>query len=141
MKPYFNKKSFEFLSNITINNNKDFFEKNKHIYQEDIINPLKELIIDLQKFIFFIDNKLETKPVINKAISRIYRDARFSKKKRPFKNFIGFNFRKKNPDWDAKKKLTECCQQPIDHEVLNVFKKSDWEHIEEHIKQQIEGGA
>ena len=25
--------------------------------------------------------------------------------------------RKKNPDWDAKKKLTECCQQPIDHEV------------------------
>lgn len=67
--------------------------------QENIINPLKELIIDLQKFIFFIDNKLETKPVINKAISRIYRDARFSKKKRPFKNFIGFNFRKKNPDW------------------------------------------
>ena len=21
--------------------------------------------------------------------------------------------RKKNPDWDAKKKLTECCEQPI----------------------------
>ena len=38
--------------------------------------------------------------------------------------------RKKNPDWDAKKKLTECCNEPIDHEVLNVFRKSDWEQIE-----------
>ena len=38
--------------------------------------------------------------------------------------------RKRNPDWDAKKKLTECCEQPIDHEVLNVFKKSDWDQIE-----------
>ena len=45
--------------------------------------------------------------------------------------------RKKNPDWDAKQKLTECCEQPIDHEVLNVFKKSDWEQIEEHIRQQL----
>ena len=45
--------------------------------------------------------------------------------------------RKKNPDWDAKKKLTECCEQPIDHEVLNVFKKSDWKQIEEHIRQQL----
>ena len=41
--------------------------------------------------------------------------------------------RKKNPDWDAKKKLTECCEQPIDHEVLNVFKKTDWKIIEEYI--------
>ena len=45
--------------------------------------------------------------------------------------------KKKNPDWDAKKKLTECCQQDIDHEVLNVFKKDDWEQIEEHIRQQL----
>ena len=28
--------------------------------------------------------------------------------------------RKKNPNWDAKKKLTECCEQPLAHEVLNV---------------------
>ena len=45
--------------------------------------------------------------------------------------------RKKNPDWDAKKKLTECCEQPIDHEVLNVFIKSDWKLIEEYIRQQL----
>ena len=47
-------------------------------------------------------------------------------------------FKKKdNPKWDAKRKLTECCEQPIDHEVLNVFKKDDWEQIEEHVRQQL----
>ena len=45
--------------------------------------------------------------------------------------------KKKNPNWDAKKKLTECCQQDIDHEVLNVFKKDDWKQIEDHIRQQL----
>ena len=45
--------------------------------------------------------------------------------------------KKKNPNWDAKKRFTECCNQPIDHEVLNVFKKSDWKQIEEHIRQQL----
>lgn len=45
--------------------------------------------------------------------------------------------KKKNPNWDAKKKLTPCCEQDVDHEVLNVFKKDDWEQIEEHIRQQL----
>ena len=47
-------------------------------------------------------------------------------------------FKKKdNPKWDAKVKLTECCEQPIDHEVLNVFKEKDWELIEEHVRKQL----
>ena len=91
----FNKNSFEFLSNLEANNTKDWFVNNKSIYQENIINPLKELISSLDIFIATIDNSLETKPVINKAISRIYRDVRFSKNKLPFKNHIGFHFRKK----------------------------------------------
>jgi len=45
--------------------------------------------------------------------------------------------KKKDPKWDAKKKITKCCGQDIDHEVLNVFKKDDWELIEEHIRQHL----
>lgn len=99
MKSYFNERSFQFLHEIKLNNNRQFFKENQEIYREDIIEPLKELISNLQMFIFFIDNNLETKPVINRAISTIYRDTRFSKKKAPFKNFIGFNFRRKDPNW------------------------------------------
>jgi uncharacterized protein (TIGR02453 family) len=95
----FTNHSFEFLSELTVNNNKEWFLENKQTYDEFIINPLKDIISDLEIFIMSIDNSLETKPVINKAISRIYRDTRFSKNKLPFKNYIGFNFRKKCAEW------------------------------------------
>lgn len=95
----FTKESFNFLSNLEINNNKSWFIENKLTYDNHIISPLKELISDLAMFVMTIDESLETKPVINKAISRIYRDTRYSKNKLPFKNHIGFNFRRKSPDW------------------------------------------
>ena len=92
--------SFSFLRNLELNNNKDWFEENRHIYQSHIIAPIKKLIDDLDLFIISeIDENLETKPTVNKAISRIYRDTRFSQNKLPFKNHIGFNFRKKSPHW------------------------------------------
>lgn len=95
----FTDESFDFLSQLTINNNKEWFLENKQTYDQFIINPLKEIISDLELFIMSIDDGLETKPVINKAISRIYRDTRYSKNKLPFKNYIGFNFRKKCQEW------------------------------------------
>ena len=45
--------------------------------------------------------------------------------------------RKKNPNWDTKKKLTECCQQPIDHEVLNVNNEEEWKIIEEYVEWHL----
>jgi uncharacterized protein (TIGR02453 family) len=99
MSDFFSNSSFKFLSDLNHNNNKEWFIANKHIYQEELIDPLKKIIDGLGIFMHSIDNSLETKPVINKAISRIYRDTRYSKNKLPFKNYIGFNFRKKRPDW------------------------------------------
>ena len=96
----FTNESFSFLADLEKNNNKNWFEKNRTTYQNSLIKPIKNLIDDLDLFtINHIDNNLETKPVINKAISRIYRDTRFSNNKLPFKNHIGFNFRRKNYDW------------------------------------------
>ena len=77
----------------------NFLYDNKHLYQDNIISPLKELILNLDIFIASIDNSLETKPVINKAISTIYRDTRYSKNKLPLKSYVGFNFKKKLPRW------------------------------------------
>ena len=95
----FNKDSFQFLSDIKENNNKAWLVEQRQRYEEALLNPLKELITDLEIFITTIDNSLETKPVTNKAISTIYRDTRFSKNKLPLKSYIGFNFRKRRPDW------------------------------------------
>jgi|5_EtaG_2_1085323.scaffolds.fasta_scaffold67504_2 hypothetical protein len=35
------------------------------------------------------------------------------------------------------KDLTPCCNQDVDHEVLNVRVKSDWELIEDHIEDKL----
>lgn len=96
---FFSKESFKFLSDLKTNNNKEWFVERKQFYQEVILNPLKELITDLDIFIASIDNSLERKPVTNKAISTIYRDTRYSKNKLPLKSYIGFNFRRSHPDW------------------------------------------
>ena len=96
----FTPQSFSFLKSLELNNNKNWFEENRQTYQNHIIDPIKKLIDDLDLFVISdIDDNLETKPVINKAISRIYRDVRFSNNKKPFKSYIGFNFRRKSSDW------------------------------------------
>jgi len=35
------------------------------------------------------------------------------------------------------KRLTDCCQQDLDHKVVNVNNKQDWQIIEEYIEQKL----
>ena len=95
----FYKESFLFLQNLSRNNNKPWFIENKDEYDKYLLIPLKQLVILLEPFILDIDNKLVTKPVINKSISRIYRDTRFSKRKTPFKSRIRIMFRANVKHW------------------------------------------
>ena len=45
--------------------------------------------------------------------------------------------RKENPDWDAEKKVTPCCNQDVDYDGLNVFNEEHWERIEKHIQEHL----
>ena len=45
--------------------------------------------------------------------------------------------KKENPKWNAEKKVTPCCEQPIDEDFLFVNNKEHWEMIEEHIRQYL----
>ena len=44
---------------------------------------------------------------------------------------------KENPNWNKKPKLTKCCGQDTDHEVLNVNNKEEWEMIEEYVQSNL----
>lgn len=81
------KSTLEFLSKLSKNNNKDWFEKNRPAY-ETAKNNFKEFIDDViiasAKFDPAIKN-LESK----NCIFRINRDVRFSKNKAPYKNNFG----------------------------------------------------
>ena len=95
----FTKDSFGFLAKLTKNNNKDWFEENRSDYEKNVLLPCKDLVKQLSLFILTIDENLETNPVINKSLTTIHRDLRFSKTKLPFKNRFGINFKKKTREW------------------------------------------
>lgn len=98
-------KSFNFLQQLYFNNDKEWFVANKSKFDQHILNPTKELASELEPFINSIDQSLETKPAINKAITTIYRDTRFSKNKTPLKTHFGINFRKSISTWKQRPSL------------------------------------
>ncbi len=44
---------------------------------------------------------------------------------------------KDRPKKKNEAELTPCCNQSVDHKVLNVNRKEDWELIEDHIEENL----
>jgi uncharacterized protein (TIGR02453 family) len=95
----FSTKTLAFLKGIEANNNKKWFEKHKGDYEEYVLRPLRYLVTDLGDFMLDIDTHFEIEPAVNKTISRIYRDTRFSKDKSPFRSTVWFTFKNRKKDW------------------------------------------
>lgn len=82
------KSTLDFLRNLKKNNNRDWFEKNRTKYEaakDDIEKNTAGILDGIRSFDKRIPSDLEAK----KCMFRIYRDVRFSKDKRPYKNNIG----------------------------------------------------
>lgn len=82
------KSTLAFLTKIKANNNRDWFEKNKGLYvaaKEDVEKNIDEVINQIRKF----DKRIPADLSGKKCVFRIYRDVRFSKDKRPYKNNLG----------------------------------------------------
>jgi len=95
----FTNTSISFLKDLALNNNKNWFEQNRTIYEKHLLEPLKQLTTDLGLTIKSIDTKIETAPIINRAISKIYRDTRFSNDKSPFRTDLWISFKRPFKVW------------------------------------------
>ncbi|MHB8062813.1 MAG: DUF2461 family protein, partial [Ruminiclostridium sp.] len=91
--------TLDFLSNLVLNNNKTWFDENKDNYQQYILDPLGRLVQDLSRPMLEIDPLFEVTPSVNKTISRIYRDTRFSKNKNPYKDSVWITFKRPGKEW------------------------------------------
>ncbi|EMI52144.1 DUF2461 domain-containing protein [Rhodopirellula sallentina] len=88
------KELFEFLDDLTRNNDREWFAENKDRYESVLREPVLELITQLEK-------PLRRSAPMLKAIAkrsggslmRIYRDTRFSKDKTPYKTNVGISLR------------------------------------------------
>ena len=50
------------------------------------------------------------------------------------RNYFKYKDRPKKKD---EAELTPCCNQSVDHKVLNVNRKEDWEIVEDHIEKLL----
>ena len=91
---YFTKQTFDFLSALTENNNREWFTAHQQEYENLIRTPALDFISDMSRDMPAIScHFLAQSKKIGGSLMRVYRDTRFSKDKTPYKTNIGIQFR------------------------------------------------
>ena len=98
----FPQSTIKFLTALSKNNNKEWFEKNRMRYDFELLQPAMQFVIDLGEKLLDLSPNINAIPKIDKSIFRLYRDVRFSKNKTPFKTNLGLYF------WEGRGKKMEC---------------------------------
>jgi uncharacterized protein (TIGR02453 family) len=90
MFPGFSSQAISFLRNLKRNNEREWFQPRKEIFETQLKAPMTELVeaVNRELLAFAPDHVTDPK----KAIYRIYRDTRFSADKTPYKTHIGAIF-------------------------------------------------
>lgn len=90
MTSYFSDASFKFLRNLEHHNDKAWFNEHKAQYEEHVRQPFLRLITDLQPALAEVSEHFRADPrTQGGSLFRIYRDARFSNDKSPYKSWQG----------------------------------------------------
>jgi uncharacterized protein (TIGR02453 family) len=86
MGAYFNPEAMKFLRGLTKNNDREWFNARKPIYERELKAPMLALIDEINHAMteFAPDHLRDPK----KIMMRIYRDTRFAKDKRPYKQHV-----------------------------------------------------
>ena len=91
---YFTNATFTFLSDLTTHNNRDWFQQNKHRYEDHLKEPAIRFIIDFGPHLKEISEHFRADPrPVGGSMFRIYRDMRFTGDKTPYKTHLGIQFR------------------------------------------------
>lgn len=79
-----------FFRGLARNNHRDWFLPRKALFEQSVKGPMRELVTALNQALQGFAPEYATDPA--KAIFRIYRDVRFSKDKKPYKEHLAASF-------------------------------------------------
>jgi uncharacterized protein (TIGR02453 family) len=88
-----------FLRELKLRNSKRWFETHRRDYQLLLLEPFQALVGDLSGIMLGIDPDFETQPAVNKTLSRIRRDTRFSPDKTLYRDRMWFAFKRRVENW------------------------------------------
>jgi uncharacterized protein (TIGR02453 family) len=85
---------FAFLEELSNNNNREWFNANKARYKSDVVAPVMDFINAIRPGLEKVSRHYvaDSRPH-GGSMFRIYKDTRFSKDKRPYKEHVGCQFR------------------------------------------------
>ena len=81
-------RTLDFLGDLRVNNNRDWFLKNKHRYESELVAPARQFVEALTPLLHKVSPY-----IAGGTLFRIYRDVRFSADKSPYKTQLGIQFR------------------------------------------------
>jgi uncharacterized protein (TIGR02453 family) len=96
--PGFPRETVQFLAELSVNNDKAWFDANRADYEAHWVAPAKAFVAAAGEALQDIAPAIEAQPRVNGSIFRVNRDIRFSKDKRPYKDHLDFWF------WEGERK-------------------------------------
>jgi len=97
----FSPSTIEFLIKNKLQDSREWFRENKERYNEVLLAPFVELVDLLSPDMLEIDPQLITEPRVDRALSRIYRDTRFSKDKSLYRDNMWLVFMREKKLYDG----------------------------------------
>lgn len=77
----FSPETVDFLVENRLQNSREWFKENKKRYEAAVLGPFVELVNRLSPGMLEIDPQFITEPKVDRTLSRVYRDTRFSRDK------------------------------------------------------------
>lgn len=90
---------FEFLSELSVNNNKEWFDTHRQRYKSQILNLTKFFVAELGPILALLNKDFDIEPRVGRTISRINNDSRFNKNRPPYRPFIQISFSRLGSRW------------------------------------------
>jgi uncharacterized protein (TIGR02453 family) len=75
-----------FLASLKRNNRKEWFDEHRSDYEEQLLEPAREFVVELGSKLRKLRPHLHVDPRTNYGVKRINRDVRFSRDKKPYKD-------------------------------------------------------
>jgi uncharacterized protein (TIGR02453 family) len=85
---------FQFLEDLTDNNNRPWFQENKHRYDREVLEPCMAFIRAFEPRLKKISEYfIASDRRVGGSLMRVYRDTRFARDSEPYKTNVGIQFR------------------------------------------------
>lgn len=88
------KEAMDFLVENKLRNDRPWYNERKGEFQEKVVAPLQDLVTRLTPTMREIDPRFEFAPKVDKTISRVYRDTRFTHDKSLFRDVMWIVFKR-----------------------------------------------